>query len=84
MRLTREQAIELCGIVAVERVEASNYEPTGREIYPDEATGREEWMAATECEGGCLKAYILHDEDEVAKCADLQDLDWTPQWYELD
>ena len=84
MKLTRQQAIELCGIEAVKRVEAENFEPTSRLIYSEEATGKQEWMAAVNCEAGCLKAYVLQDDAEVENCSDLQDLDWTAQWYELD
>jgi len=68
-RLTRDEAIKVVGIKAVERVEALNCEPTSRLLNAG-YEGLTEWAATTEIEDGYLTMYYMTNEDDEAEVED--------------
>lgn len=78
--LTREQAIELCGLPAVEAVEAESCDYTSRLLpEPYESDGFAEWSASIECEAGTLAVYYLttpEDEKILTDTGDGSNVDW--------
>ena len=84
-RQTREQAVELVGEDAVRRVETENCDFSHR-VVDD---GRIEFSASIQTEllgelSGAeagddvtLVAYFFQDAEDIARTADLSDLDWT-------
>ena len=90
--LTREQAIALVGIEAVERAENENCEPTGRVGYNGSCQGDDliEWSASAGCEDkegyecSVIAYYYTDEEDEDAAEANGWDsIDWEIAGYEV-
>lgn len=90
-QLTRAEAIKLAGIIAVDKVEALNCEPTNRVGYngacqDDDLT---EWSASVTLDNGdVLTAYYYtdNDEDEAMGNADGDGsvIDWIIAGYDID
>ena len=91
--LTRAQAVEQVGAIAVDAVDATNCEPTGRVGYNGAAQENSltEWSASVACEGsdGCdctLVAYYYTSNDDDAAMAESGDgsaITWTIRGYEI-
>lgn len=89
--LTREQAIQIVGIGAVEKVEAKGCEPTGGVGFGGACQGDDltEWAAsvAASDKDGCpvsLTAYYYTDNDADQSMADAGDgsvIDWEIAHY---
>ena len=90
-QLTREQAIEIVGIEAVNNVESEGCEPTGRVGFNGACQGDEmtEWAAsvAASDKDGCpvsLVAYYYTSTEEDQAMADAGDgsvIDWEIDHY---
>lgn len=90
MRLTRDEAIKLAGIKAVEAVEAENCEPTNRVGFNGPCQGDDltEWAASVTLDNGdTLTAYYYTDEDDEAEVeangGDWGGIDWEISHYEI-
>lgn len=89
--LTREQAIELVGIKAVEAAEAKGCEPTNRVGYNGAMQGDDliEWSSGASCEDKAgsecsVIAYYYTSQEEVdAAGDDLSNVDWVIAGYEV-
>jgi hypothetical protein len=88
-KLTREQAIELVGIEAVEKVEAENCEPSNRVGFngacqDDDLT---EWSASVKVGDRVLTAYYYTDNEQDEAMAendgDGSAIDWTIDHYSI-
>lgn len=87
--LTREQAIELVGLAAVETVETESCDFTNRVGYNGACQGDDEveFKASVSCDDKdgdevSLVAYYYQDADDV-KENDLDCLDWRVEGYEV-
>ena len=84
--LSKEQAVSLVGLEAVEKVEEKNCDFTARlQTDGDDAV---EFSASVTCvdkDGSSfvLVAYYYQNEDDVATADDLSDLDWEISGYEV-
>lgn len=79
--LSREEAINIAGLNAVEILDNENCEPTNRVGYlfgDDEI----EFSASVSIEDGILKAYYYQDAESV-KENELDCLDWEIHGYEI-
>jgi hypothetical protein len=86
-KLTRDEAIEIAGIDAVEKLDSKNCDFTNR-VQTDGDTAVE-FSAAVgyydrqyECDG-MLIAYYYQEQDELDKVEDLSLLDWIIEGYEV-
>lgn len=93
-RLTREQAVEIVGEAAVDKVEAENCEPTNRVGYNGacQNDGLCEWSASASCndkDGNdrILVAYYYttneQDQTMVDADGDGSSIDWEIAGYEV-
>jgi hypothetical protein len=89
--LTREQAIERCGIDAVKKVESENCDFTNRVDVDLDLEGVIEFSASVEArdlkdDNLCvLTAYYYADKDQVENCdGDLGSVDWEIHTYTID
>lgn len=85
-KLTRELAIEMAGIEAVDKVERENCEFTNRVM--DEVEGVTEFSAGVrfiDNEGTqrTLEVYYYQDTEKVQECENLDELDWEIEGYEI-
>lgn len=77
--LTRDQAIELCGLDAVDRVESANAEFS--HCVPD---GTVEFSTSVWLEDGLrLTVYYHQDPAAVDAVENLDELKWVPSHYTL-
>ena len=74
--LTRKQAIDLCGLEAVNRVESANADFSGRELEDTI-----EFTASVQCGDDTLTAYYYQDRRDVDAVENLDDLSWTVMHY---
>jgi len=74
--LTRKQAIDLCGIEAVDRVDSANADFSGRELEDTI-----EFSASVSCGDDTLTAYYYQDRRDVDAVENLDDLRWTVMHY---
>lgn len=81
--LTRNQAINICGIDAVNRLDSINCDFTNRaQTDGDNAV---EFSASINCtdNNGTLIAYYYQDQDDIDNTDDLGSLDWEINGYEV-
>jgi hypothetical protein len=76
--LTRNQAIELCGLEAVGRVERANADFSHREI--DDLI---EFTASVPCGAETLTAYYYQDRRDVDAVENLDELRWEILHYSV-
>lgn len=88
--LTREQAIAMVGIEAVESVDRGSCDYTNRVGYNGVCQNDSEVefsfsVSAVDEDGYevSLVAFYYQDADDVASCDDLSDLDWDIYGYEV-
>ena len=85
--LTRDEAIAIVGLAAVQAVEAKNCEPTGRVGYNGECQGDDlcEWSASVSVDDGVLIAYYYtsNSDDQAMADGDGSDVDWVINGYEI-
>jgi hypothetical protein len=84
--LSRQDAINQAGLVAVEKVESENCEPTNRVGYNGAVQGDDliEWSASVPVDGGRLNAYYYTTQDEIDEAGDdLSNVDWVIHGYEI-
>lgn len=87
--MTREQAIAVCGLAAVEEVEADNCEPTNVVGSNGACQGDDltEWSASVWCDAGTLICYYYTTNEQDAEMAahdgDGSVIDWTVAGYEV-
>jgi hypothetical protein len=74
--LTRKQAIDLCGIEAVDRVDSANADFSGRELEDTI-----EFTASVSCGDDTLTAYYYQDRRDVDAVENLDELSWTVMHY---
>ena len=89
-KLTREQAIELVGLAAVEAVERMDCECTSRVTAGTDWEGYDEWEATLYLDGEfsyISAVYFQRSEDtcvnEDGEYPDLSSLDWTVDHFEI-
>lgn len=76
--LTRNQAIELCGLEAVGRVERANADFSGREL--EDVV---EFAASVPCGDDTLTAYYYQDRRDVDAVENLDELRWEILHYSV-
>jgi len=85
-KLSREQAIELAGIEAVEKVENENCDFTNRlQTDGDDSVEFAASVKFTDAEGvkRTLTAYYYQDQEAVDATEDLSNLNWEIEGYEI-
>jgi hypothetical protein len=83
--LTREQAIEIVGIDAVNKVDAENCDFTNRVCQGDDEVEFSGSVSAVDKDGYDVSviAYYYQDASDVDGCDDLGNLDWEIEGYEI-
>lgn len=85
-KLTREQAVELCSIETVEKVESENCDFTNR-LQTDGDTAVEFASSVKFIDGDgiqrTLTAYYYQEQEELDKTEDLGNMDWEIEGYEI-
>lgn len=74
--LTRKQAIDLCGLEAVNRVESASPDFSHRELEDTI-----EFTASVSCGDETLTAYYYQDRRDVDAVDNLDELSWTVMHY---
>ena len=84
--MSRYEAMQAVGRIAVEAVEAENCEFTNRvQTDGDTAVEFSASVAAIDADGDCiLTAYYYQDPDILNEVDDFGDLDWQIEGYEIE
>lgn len=83
-KMTRDEAVKLCGLEAVERIEKENCDFTNRVTNGTEWNGYCEFIASINLEDGrILESYYYQEEKEVDQVEDLGYLLWEVDHYNV-
>lgn len=84
--LTRDQAITICGVDTVNKIDNINCDFTNRvQTDGDDAVEFSASVSFTDNNGndGTLIAYYYQDQDDIDQTDDLGSLDWVINGYEI-
>lgn len=85
-KMTREEAVAMVGLDAVERVEKENCDFTSRcQCDGDTAVEFSATVDATDTDGDrvSLVAYYYQQQEDVESCENLDELNWEIEGYEV-